>query len=313
MKNILIIGGAGFIGSNLIKTFLKKEKFNIHVVEPSLASIERLKKFKSQITIHRLHIKDTIEIEQLFLQNEINIVFHLVSKLIPASDYLDYKKEIKEVVEPTSKLLDVCSHMNILFVFFSSGGTIYGKSINKKFIESDTPDPISYYGLSKLMIEKAIKKSFKSSDLNYLILRPSNPYGNGQNLFGNQGLISIIIGKILTNSTLNIWGDGSQSRDYIHIHDLCTCIYLLITKKVVNETINIASGQVFKVNEIIEFIKDLSAENLKVKYYPERKVDVKNVELSTKKLRSLVKVDKFIDIKSGILTFLKYSKENFNK
>ena len=102
-----------------------------------------------------------------------------------------------------------------------NGGTINGNhKINGVYIETDKLKPINYYGLSKLQLEELIKFECANKSLNYLILRPSNPFGRFQNIFGKQGLIPVVIGKVLNNEVIDIWGDGSIIRDYIPIEFL---------------------------------------------------------------------------------------------
>lgn len=147
MKNVLVIGGNGFIGSNIVNELLNNG--------------------------YRVSILD-----------------------LPNSDR---------------------PRLNIKTYY---GSTIYGVNKKEGFSESDNTEPISYYGQSKLILEESIMLEGRRQGLNYLILRPSNPYGMGQNTYGKQGLIAACIGHILNGEKITIWGDGSVIRDYIHINDL---------------------------------------------------------------------------------------------
>ncbi len=111
--------------------------------------------------------------------------------------------------------MDYCASNHIEFVFLSSGGTVYGVK-GGVISENEPVAPISYYGLSKVQIEDLINFYHRRYNLNYLILRPSNPYGFGQNLYGKQGLIAVIIGKILSKESIVVFGDGTTIRDYIY-------------------------------------------------------------------------------------------------
>ena len=155
-QNILFIGGAGFIGSALIRVLLEKDKStNIIVIEPSFANVSRLEEMN--VNIIRCELNDIDVIEQIINSHKINIIVHLVSTLIPSSNYEDYKNEILTVAFPTLRLTQLCSKLKIKFVYFSSGGTVYGQRTNSiPFTESDKREPISYYGLTKLMLENNI-------------------------------------------------------------------------------------------------------------------------------------------------------------
>lgn len=242
-----------------------------------------------RITLYRSNLENFDFIESIIRKNKIDTIVHLVSTLIPGSGYEDYKREIQRVAFPTFRLTQLCSELGIKFIYFSSGGTVYG---NRKspipFKESDEREPISYYGLTKLMIENNILFEHRTRSLRYLIVRPSNPYGHGQALNGKQGIIAVAIGKILSGESIEIWGDGSSVRDYIYIDDLADAFCKLLEKNIVNTTVNIGSGEGFSVNDILEKLKEISKKPIKIEYKPARNADVSAMILSVDKLRSLI-------------------------
>jgi UDP-glucose 4-epimerase len=303
MKKILMIGGAGFIGSNLVRQFLKDDNFEIFVIEPEKADIERLNEVKSQITIIRADLKDILYLNKIISENNIEVVVHLVSTLLPKSTLEDYQNEMNDLILPTMNIMHICSRLDILFVYMSSGGAVYGNGSSAVFKETDRLEPISYYGQSKCFMEETIKFENRSSGLRYLILRPSNPYGHGQNLYGRQGLIAVSIGKILKNEPITIWGDGSLIRDYIHIDDLCECIYKLIVTDVKNEIINIGSGEGHSIKSIIDMLADIVEKPIDIKYLESRNVDVNSVILSIDHLQSFLPIKTDNDIRKGIYIF----------
>jgi UDP-glucose 4-epimerase len=219
------------------------------------------------------------------------VVVHLVSTLIPGSAYDDYINEFKNVIFPSIELMEFCANEDIKFVYFSSGGTIYGnRTTLQSFVETDSMEPISYYGWSKQMMENSILFKNRTQKLKYLIVRPSNPYGHGQNLYGKQGLVAVAIGKIIENKPVEVWGDGSAIRDYIYIEDLANVFYQLINKDVYNETINLGSGRGFSVNDVLAFLKIISKADFKIEYKNARPVDVSNMVLDIEKMKQFVDV-----------------------
>jgi len=154
----------------------------------------------------------------------------------------------------------------------------------------DALAPISYYGLSKQIIENSILFDHRSKSLRYLIIRPSNPFGSGQALNANQGLIAVAIGKILANEPIVVWGDGNSIRDYIYIDDLSNAFFQLIDKNVENDTINIGSGFGYSVHDIIARLKNIAGDGIKVKYENSRSVDVNKMILDITKLHSYIDV-----------------------
>lgn len=299
--NILFIGGAGFIGSSLVKQFLTNEKYNVFVVEPEFANVSRLDGLN--VKIYREALGNIDKVEKILIANKIDIVVHLVSTLIPGSGYDDFNNEFKNMIFPSIKLMEICAKENIKFVYFSSGGTIYGnRSTMLPFVETDEMAPISYYGWSKQMMENSILFKNRTEKLKYLIVRPSNPYGHGQNLHGKQGLVAVAIGKILENKPVEVWGDGSAICDYIYIDDLANVFYQLIDKDVYNETVNLGSGRGYSVNDILAFLKIITKKDFKIVYENARPMDVSNMVLDTEKMQRLAQVE-LTPMLNGISTF----------
>lgn len=303
MNNVLLIGGAGFIGSNIIRHLLDAGVFDVSVIEPEFASLHRLSGLP--VKIHRCEISNIDELKSITIENKIDTIIHLVSTIIPGSNFEDYQREFTNVLYPSVRLMEFCCEKNIKFVYFSSGGTVYGdrKGDIVPFKENDPMAPISFYGWSKQMMENSILFMHRTQNLNYLIIRPSNPYGKGQNLHGKQGLIAVALGKILAGESIEVWGDGSAVRDYIYIDDLGKAVAdVLMDESIVNETINIGSGVGYSVNEIINSLRKVAEEEVKVEYVAARNVDVSSVVLDTTLLRKMIDFNP-IDIEEGINKF----------
>lgn len=289
-KNILFIGGAGFIGSSLVKRFVSNGAHSVFVMEPEFADSSRLNSCK--IPVFRCPLSNIVAVKNILLSNKIDTVVHLASTLIPGSNYDDYVWEFKEIIFPSIELMEFCADEDIKFVYFSSGGTVYGnRTTLQPFVETDDLLPISYYGWSKQMMENSILFKNRTKDLKYLIVRPSNPYGHGQNMYGKQGLIAVAIGKILENKSVEVWGDGSAIRDYIYIEDLAAILFELINNAVNNEIINIGSGRGYSVNDVLAFLKIISKVDFKIEYKNARSVDVSNMVLDIEKMKRFVDVD----------------------
>ena len=307
MKRILFIGGAGFIGSNIIRR-LQHSDYEIHVCEPVDANLQRLEGLDVQI--YHAMISDIEDISKIIQDNGIDIVVHLVSTLIPGSSYDDYKEEYKHVIFPSIELMEICAQKEVRFVYFSSGGTVYGNRTDVyPFIETDPMAPISYYGWSKQMMENSIQFMHRTKGLKYLILRPSNPYGHGQNLYGKQGLVAVAIGRVLKNEAVEVWGDGSAIRDYIFIDDLAIVFKQLMDIDVINETLNIGSGRGYSVNDVLAFLKIVSHVDFKIEYKNPRPVDVSNMVLDLSRLKHYVDYE-FTPFMEGIKQFYNESLTN---
>ena len=309
MENILFIGGAGFIGASIIREMIAQgmEQKGIFVIEPTLADVSRLDGL--QVNLQRGKVSEIDLLETIICANGIKKVVHLVSTMVPGCGYDEYKQEFESVIFPTVRLMQLCSRLGVQFVYFSSGGTVYGERKNFiPFTEQDPKEPISYYGLSKQMIENSILFENRVSNLDYLILRPSNPYGHGQNVNGRQGLIAVALGKVLSGRTITVWGDGSSVRDYIYIDDLSKVVAKLLKDNVSCRTLNIGSGKGYTVRQVLDIIDDVVEEEVKVEYTPSRRNDVSNMILDTTLLKVLCDIE-YTSLEEGIRRFYKYEKE----
>ena len=313
MKRFLFLGGAGFIGSNIIKAILHCEHCDvqIYVLEPSFANVSRLD--GENVHVFRGELSDIDFVQSIIEANHIDTVVHLVATIIPGSTFEDYKREYQQVIFPTIELMDFCARKSIKFVYFSSGGTVYGNRTEMTpFKETDAMAPISYYGWSKQMMENSILYVHRTAGLKYLILRPSNPYGHGQNIHAKQGLIAVALGKIFAGEPITVWGDGSNVRDYIYIDDLAKAVIQLLNKDVCNTTLNIGSGVGTSINDIVDTLKKVVAEDVKVDYLPSRSVDVSHMILDNSRLKKYVDVD-FTLLQDGITMFYNEVKSQLQK
>lgn len=309
MQNILFLGGAGFIGSNLVHYFLKDNEYKVFVFEPTFAHLDRLADVRDNITVIRGSIGDFDLVKCIIEDYRIDILVHLVSTLVPGSTYEDFKREFENVVFPTVRIMDLCADKGVKFIYFSSGGTVYGNSAKgEHFRETDHLSPISYYGLTKQILENNVLFENRRGKLNYLIVRPSNPFGRGQSLHGNQGFIAIAIGKILAGDPIEVWGDGSSVRDYIYIDDLADAFYKLVKRNVNNEIVNLGSGYGYSINDIINRLRNFMNFPFKINYKESRSVDVNSMVLDISKLKSLVDV-KHTHLEDGIKMFYQYIKD----
>ena len=310
MQNILIIGSTGFIGKNIVESFYKD--YNIVLLTRKVSKvIYDFNNIKS-ITIIEGELKDTSLVTKVIQTYHINIVLHLASSLIPSSTKDDFDNEMNEIILPTYKLLEHLSEQEIKIIFFSSGGTIYGKVQENTINENHPLQPINYYGYSKLMIENYILFLNRTKNLSYLILRPSNVYGKYQRLESKQGFISVSIGKVLSGKPIVIWGDGETIRDYINVQDIAMLTKKLIDMGIDNETINLGSGIGISLNDIVALLQKNVDKKIKIEYKNSRSVDVDKMVLDITKLKSYIDY-KFKNIEDGICEFLEYIERNNEK
>jgi UDP-glucose 4-epimerase len=298
MKNILLLGGTGFIGKNIIEFYSNDFEVNLVVLARNYKSIDLEGINSERITVKIGFITDLDFIKNLIVDYQINAIIHLVSGLIPSSSMGTFYESMDDVVISTFKLIDYISDKDIKFVFFSSGGTIYGEA--KEVIkESNNLNPINNYGFSKLIIENYIRFKSNTTSLNYIILRPSNVFGKYQRFEGNQGFISVAINKIYQEIPIEIWGDGNTVRDYIHINDVVVILKKLLDIDFSNESINLSSGIGYSLLDVLSIIEQKLNKRAILNFDVKRVIDADKVILDNSKLLGIVN-HKFVDLNDGI-------------
>lgn len=302
-KRVLLLGGNGFLGRNLAAKLAASPEFEVSVFDIAAPKIAL-----DGISYFEGTLEDSGVIINIMQEKCINVLVHMVSTIIPGSSIEQYINNCKLVQLSTIPLMDYCAANNVEIVYFSSGGTVYG--VKGGIISENEPTaPISYYGLSKVQIEDLINFYHRRYNLNYLILRPSNPYGHGQYLYGKQGLIAVILGKLLKKESVTVFGDGETVRDYIYIDDFVYYVKELIHKSILNETINIGSGEGYSINQIITIVNKIVGYEIAVNHIPARKDDVPKMILDTTRLHNFIHHEN-ISLEEGVRRFYNKTIEN---
>lgn len=284
-ETILIIGGTGFIGQNLLDYYVNNDQVrcnNILVISRSLPE-----KMYENIHYFEGNYSDDIFLKRIFSKWKITKVFHLASSSIPVSSNQNIKKDIDDNLLATINLLDVMKEFSCRFILYiSSGGAVYGEKKQGITSENELCMPISSYGIIKLTIEKYLYLYQREHNISYLILRISNPFGQFHKS-KNQGAINIAARKAVNKNVFSVWGDGKQSKDYIYIKDLINIVVKLIEKKISNKTINIGSGVSIQLNTILNIIKSNTL-NFNVTYVESKTSDVREFCLDISLLKSIL-------------------------
>ncbi len=268
--NCLILGGNGFIGSHLVDLLLR-EKHRVRVYD---RADDHYRGRLSQVEYRYGELGNQGLIRTAL--TDVDVVFHLISTTVPSTSNADPAFDVQSNVVDTIRLLEECVAAKIKrFVFASSGGTVYGIPQTVPIAESHALNPICSYGITKLMIEKYLALFEYLYGLEYIILRPSNAYGERQNPFGRQGVVGVFLGKIVRQEPIVIWGDGSVIRDFVYVGDLAAALYrAALCDRVVERVFNIGSGHGASINELLQALSVTVGRSLDILYTEARRFDV---------------------------------------
>lgn len=303
MKNVLIIGGNGFIGQNLSRTLLKYQ-YNVSSFD---IQIPKTKIEKVNYIVGDFFDDEVLEKSLV----GIDLVVHSLSTVNPGNSNTRFLQGYSRDFVQSVKLFDMCIKKNIRVIFLSSGGTVYGIQDEQPIVENAIASPINHYGAVKLCIETVIKTFNKQLHTKMIIARISNPYGPGQDYNKGVGFIDAALKKCLTGETIEIWGDGEVIRDYIYIDDVCEMICSLINYNGDQEVFNLSSNEGVSLNRVISELKQL---NLKpnVVYKESRSVDVSKVVLDNSRIEKIHPM-KIRSFKEGINEYCNYLKGSYNR
>ncbi|MFT4221617.1 NAD-dependent epimerase/dehydratase family protein [Dysgonomonas sp.] len=292
--NILVIGGNGFIGSHLVDYLLVCG----HKVRVFDVSYERYREPLSDVEYRISNLENTPDLYEAMLG--IETIFYLASASVPSTSNVDIISDINKNLMPLLNVLNLSVKMGIMrFVYFSSGGAVYGVPLTEKISEEHPLHPISSYGIVKATVENYLLLYQRLYGIVPLILRPSNPFGPRQGHFMAQGVISTFLRKIKDNESISVFGDGTSKKDYIYIKDLVKlCCDLTFTGEC--GIYNIGSGIGTSINEIICYIKNVTNIDMEVNYLDKQIYDVEHFVLDISKIMSFCSICEFTSMEIGI-------------
>ena len=309
MKKILMLGGFGFISTNILKYIDENyaEEYEVIIFDRIMEHPKGVK-FNCVKKVYAGDFSDETNLIQIFNENEINIVMHFLSSTVPATSN-NAQFDVESNLIATLKLLGIMDKFGVKdIVYMSSGGAIYGDYLMKVHNEEDAVYPKSSYGVVKLAIEKYLLSYSELYEFNSLILRLSNPYGP-YHYNNKQGIINIAIRKALAGEKVQIWGSGDGIKDYIYIEDVCSIIFRLIENGVETGVYNVAAGSAHSVNEIVEGIKEF-VPSCEWEHVNALHSDVQSFELDITKLRQKLGVIKFTSFENGLKKTINWQKNN---
>ena len=320
-NNILVTGGAGYIGSHIVEQLIKNND-TVIILDNLVTGYKKL--INKKAIFIKADIKNKSKISKVISDYDITSIIHLAAYLNVSEAEKNKKKYYTNNIIGTQKLLEACKNSNVKNIIFSSSCSIYG-NVKGSVNESKKPNPQGYYGYTKFKGEELIKKLSLKYKFKYGILRYFNVAGASNS--GKIGEIEKSHGHLIKNLAIKslekkpkvkIFGndyktkDGTCIRDYIHVSDLADIHikglnYLNSNNK--SFILNCGYGKGYSVQQIVNIFKKIKS-GVKTQYLKRRHGDIAQVYANTKKFKKLLKwKPRYNDIKLIIRSAIKWEKK----
>lgn len=309
---IILLGAAGFIGTNLVIELAKDKDNQITVVDRDKTYFKTIEDMKfSNLNIIQSDLTLDVNYERLVERQD--IVYHLISTTVPTTSNQQIAEELKGNVVLSANLFEACVHQGVKkVVFLSSGGTVYGKESKCPLSENTPTNPITSYGVQKVTIEKLLYLYNYMYGLDYRIIRLANPYGPYQRPNGVLGAVTTFTYKALKGEEIQVYGDGSVVRDFIYIDDAVRGIQKIVNGNDNHHTFNLGCGYGTSIKQVLETIEKVLALKVCVKYTEARKVDVPMNYLDIKRFEAAYGTLNPVNIENGIKKTVDFMKKYYH-
>jgi UDP-glucose 4-epimerase len=280
---VAVLGGGGFLGSAIVDRLLA-EGHAVRVLERP--RIEPYRTFAAGEHVEWIEGDFGYLPDLQFAIKDVSAVVHLVCTTRPKSSNVEPIFDVQTNLVTTLQLLEEMRGQGIRrLIFASSGGTVYGQPLHTPIDEDHPTNPTTSYGITKLAIEKYLLLEKLLYGLQPVILRVANPYGERQRVEYAQGVVAAFLRSALTHQPIEIWGDGSVIRDYLHSADVARAFAAALSYQGEDCVFNIGSGLGVSLNQLLQILSEQLDQDLEVIYKPARDFDVKSNILCCRRAR----------------------------
>ncbi|MEM3872180.1 MAG: GDP-mannose 4,6-dehydratase [Nitrososphaeria archaeon] len=301
MVNVVITGGAGFIGSNLA-VFLKSCGYNVMCIDNLSRSQERNVRLLSLKNIP-LHLADIRDYNKIFdSMKGCDIVVHAAALIDVEESLRDPISYFENNVVGTGVVTKACVDSGVERLVYISSAAVYGDPVKVPVDENHPTNPLSPYGLSKLLGEHIVEFYSRINGLKYIILRLFNVFGPGQGISGYAGVITKFVNCLKNGRRPIIFGDGLQTRDFIHVNDVCHAIEASFKTKYVNEKFNVGSGNEVKIIDLAKMIMSIANFDEEPSFAPKRVGEIRFSCADISKAKKLLNFYPKLSLEEGLRT-----------
>jgi UDP-glucose 4-epimerase len=298
MMKVVIFGGGGFIGSAITDRLLT-DGHAVRIFERP--RVQPYREFRSDESVEWMagDILSTHDVSDAIRGSE--VVVHLVSTTLPKSSNDDPIYDVQSNVIPSLHILNaMVTHGVPSILFISSGGTVYGNPLYLPLDERHPTNPIVSYGITKLTIEKYLQMYERLYGIKAITLRVANPYGERQRIETAQGAVGVFLHRALSGTPIEIWGDGSVTRDYLHVSDVAEAFNKALRYSGMQRLFNVSSGVGTSLNELIKVIEGVVGKPIERRSLASRPFDVPVSVICNKRARSELDWTPMVPLPDGI-------------
>ena len=302
----LVLGGGGFIGSHIVDSLLASG----HAVR--VFERPRVPRYRAFMATEPLEwtegdFQSASMVEDAVQGSE--VVIHLVSTTLPKSSNDDPAFDVESNVIGTLRLLQAACVAKVRkVVFISSGGTVYGVPQAIPIPEWHPTEPRVSYAIVKLAIEKYLALFQSLHGIDYVVLRVANPYGERQRADSAQGAVAVFLDRALRDAPIEILGDGSVVRDYIHVSDVARAFLCAVDYSGEPRVFNIGSGSGCSLNELVAAIERLLGRTVQRRHLPGRSFDVPRNVLDITRARDVLGWSPRVSLDAGLAATLDWAR-----
>lgn len=306
---IIVTGGAGFIGSHLVRRLMMLNHDITVLDNLSTGVLEHLP--SNGYTFWEIDDRAP-EARKKIIEGKFDAVVHLAGQtMVDASIHNPYF-DADENIMGTVNILEAARQSGVKRVIFASTAAAYGNVAEEDLpLQEDLPlMPLSFYGLTKVMVEHYLKLYHELYGLGYVVLRFANVYGERQGDKGEGGVISIFAKRVARGDGLTIFGDGGQTRDFIYAGDIANGICKALTTENVNTAYNLSTQTETSLNDLVQIFSRIVGTEIHPKYGPSREGDIYRSMLANEKAVSDLGWYPEISLEEGLKRTVAYFKEH---
>ena len=285
MSKSLVTGGAGFIGSHVADELLKMGHEVVVLDDLSGGFTDNV---PAAARFVEGSVNDNALIEQLFAEHGFDYVFHLAAYAAEGLSHFIKRFNYDNNLMGSVNLINAAINHNVKCFVFTSSIAVYGTSPELPMTEETPPHPEDPYGISKLAVEQDLRVDKEMFDLNYIIFRPHNVYGERQNIGDKyRNVVGIFMNQILQGKPMSVFGDGLQTRAFSYIGDVAPVIARSVeVPEAYNQVFNVGADQPYTILELAEAVAKAMGVEPQIQHLPARN-EVINAYSSHEKVRRI--------------------------